>query len=110
MVVLEAFAGGTPVVASNVGALPELVADGCTGLLFEPKESQDLASKLGWLWGHPQEASALGSAARSIYEKRFTPEQNYQELIRIYTLAMRMHTVSPSALNKEERLISNFCG
>ena len=46
LVVLEAYAHGVPVVASNIGALPELIASDKTGWLFRAGDSVDLASKL----------------------------------------------------------------
>jgi glycosyltransferase involved in cell wall biosynthesis len=46
IVALEAMAAGTPVVASRIAAIPEVVKDGETGLLFEPGNPQDLAEKI----------------------------------------------------------------
>ena len=42
-IVLEAYAAGVPVIASSIGALPSLVEDGITGLLFPPGDSAALA-------------------------------------------------------------------
>jgi len=42
----ESLLAGLPMVASNIGGIPELVRDGITGLLVEPRSSEDLASKL----------------------------------------------------------------
>lgn len=49
MVVLEAFSQGIPVLASNIGALPELVIENQTGWLFEPGNIDDLAAKLNYI-------------------------------------------------------------
>jgi glycosyltransferase involved in cell wall biosynthesis len=88
MSILEAFVSSTPVIASRIGALAELVRDGETGLLFNPGDPIDLAEKVGWLWNHPGESARMGRNARKEYEDRYTPERNYQMLIGIYEKAM----------------------
>ena len=87
-VAVEAFACGVPVVASRLGAMAEIIDDGRTGLLFEPGDSRDLASKVRWLFEHPEKAKAMGRNARAEYEKKYTPELNYKMLLRIYEMAI----------------------
>lgn len=84
IVIIEAYARGIPVVASNIGVLPELVSDRQTGLLFESGDSRDLADKAGWLWNHPIEARKMGENGLSTYKERFTEEHCYQTLIQVY--------------------------
>ncbi|NER79871.1 MAG: glycosyltransferase family 4 protein [Leptolyngbya sp. SIO1D8] len=86
-VAVEAFAKGTPVVAANVGAIAELVQDDYTGRLFEPDNSQDLASQIDWLLARPAQLAAMRKAARAEFETKFTAKANYQRLIEIYDLA-----------------------
>lgn len=47
-VAIEAFACDVPVIASHLGAMAEIVEDGRTGLLFNPSDPQDLATKVEW--------------------------------------------------------------
>jgi alpha-maltose-1-phosphate synthase len=61
---LEAMACGSAVVASNVGGIPEVVADGETGLLVAPDEPEALADALNTLARDPQRAEAMGEAGR----------------------------------------------
>lgn len=84
MVVVEAFACGTPVIASRIGVLPYLVKEGETGLLFEAGNPRDLADKLIWAQQHPEQMAVMGHNARALYEAEFTAERNYQQLIAIY--------------------------
>ncbi|MDO9002628.1 MAG: glycosyltransferase family 4 protein [Aquabacterium sp.] len=85
---VEAFASGMPVIASRLGSMAELVADGRTGLLFNPGDAADLAAKIEWAHQHPQAMLLMGQAARKEYESRYTPEQNCAELIEIYRQAI----------------------
>ena len=85
---VEAFGCGLPVIASRIGALAELIDDGVTGFLFEPRDADDLASKLRWANAHPAEMARMGRAARSHYEAHFTADGNYRQLMAIYNEAI----------------------
>jgi alpha-maltose-1-phosphate synthase len=61
---LEAMACGTAVVASRTGGIPEVVADGETGLLVPPGEDTQLAAALNALLADPDRAQAMGQAGR----------------------------------------------
>lgn len=84
LVVIEAFACGTPVIASRIGALADIVRDGETGLLFEPDNPRDLADKMAWALSHPEQMAAMGRTARAQYEAEFSAEVNYRRLMEIY--------------------------
>lgn len=62
LVAAEAMACGTPVVASRVGAVPEVVLDGRTGLLFTAGDATDLAVKLSSLLNDQELRARLGAA------------------------------------------------
>jgi glycosyltransferase involved in cell wall biosynthesis len=89
LALVEAFACGTPVIASGHGAFAEIVQDGVTGLLFKPGDAADLAAKIAWAESHPQEMLRMGVAARLDYEAKYTPQRNYELLIEIYEDAIR---------------------
>ena len=61
---LEAMACGTAVVGSRTGGIPEVVADGETGLLVPPAEPEPLAEALNALIRDPDRAAAMGQAGR----------------------------------------------
>jgi glycosyltransferase involved in cell wall biosynthesis len=84
MVVAESFSAGTPIVASRLGALAELVEDGVTGLHFNPGDPTDLSEKVRWAHAHPAEMAAMGRNARLRYVRSYTPEANYTRLMDIY--------------------------
>jgi glycosyltransferase involved in cell wall biosynthesis len=86
--IAEAYACGTPVIASRLGSMIELIADGRTGLHFEAGSPEDLARKVEWAWSHPGEMEAMSRAARAEFESRYTAEQNYRMLMDIYQQAI----------------------
>jgi len=71
-VVLEAMACGLPVVATDVGGLGEVVADGTTGLLVPPKEPAALANAMAGLLLEPEKASVFGRAGRKRVVEQFS--------------------------------------
>jgi len=81
---LLAYASGKPVVASRLGAMADLVVDGNTGLLFEPGNADDLATKAKLLIDDPGLSQQLGRNARAEFEAKYTPEENYRLLMEIY--------------------------
>ena len=83
-VAIEAFAKGTPVIASNIGAIPELVNSERSGLLFRPSDPTDLAAKIDWLLAHPQALAQMRLTARAEFESKYTADRNYQRLMEIY--------------------------
>lgn len=88
LTILEAFASGTPVITSRLGAMTEIVEDGRTGLLFEPGNARELAAKIHWAHDHPREMHAMGENARAAYEAKYTPDRNYALLMDIYREAI----------------------
>jgi glycosyltransferase involved in cell wall biosynthesis len=84
MAIAEAYACGTPVIASRLGSIQELVHDGLTGLHVNPGDPEDLAKKIEWAWAHPEEMRRMGENARAEYEAKYTSERNYALLMRIY--------------------------
>jgi glycogen synthase len=69
---LEAMACETPVVASAVGGILEVVADGVTGLLVPPRRPDELAAALTTLLADPRRGRAMGAAGRTRVEERFS--------------------------------------
>ena len=88
MVIVEAFAAGTPVIASRIGALAELVADGETGLLVEPGDPADLARALAHLAADPAATRRMGRAARAVYERRWSEPVTTASLLSVYDTAL----------------------
>ena len=95
LVIVEAFCQGLPVIASRLGAMAEIVEDGVTGLHFTPGDAQDLAAKIRWASDHPEEMLEMGRTARRIYEQKYTPKVNYDQLIAVYENAIQQNLSAP---------------
>ena len=62
---VEAMAASRPVLATNVGGIPDLVIDGETGILIPVDDAEQLAKKLIWFRDHPVERRQMGQKARA---------------------------------------------
>jgi glycosyltransferase involved in cell wall biosynthesis len=104
-VVVEAFAKGTPVIASDFGAMAELVDHGRTGLRFAPGDAVGLASAVQHLADQPWKLKCLREAARREYEQKYTEQSNYRTLMAIYEQALG-HS-RPEGLAAARRVVAN---
>lgn len=68
---LEACASGVPVIASNVGGIPEIIEDGRNGILIEPGDEKALTEAIVKLSGDPALRQQMGEAGRKIARERF---------------------------------------
>ena len=85
MSLLEAMACGKPVVATRIGAVPEVVDDGTTGILVEPGDVHALARALLVLLTDAALRRRMGEAGRRRVEARFDQAQLVQAMERLYT-------------------------
>jgi glycosyltransferase involved in cell wall biosynthesis len=81
---LEAMASGTPVVASRIGGLPEIVRDGETGYLVTPGAVDELRDRISELLGDPKRAARMGEAGRELVQERFTWQHCAQRCLDAY--------------------------
>ena len=84
LAIVEALACGIPVIATGLGTVPETIEHGRTGLHVAPGDSDDLAQKVDWAWSHPTEMQMMGWAARREFEVKYTAQQSYSQLTKIY--------------------------
>lgn len=82
-VLLESFCYGKPVIASNIGSLPEVIDDKKNGLLFERKNVKDLTEKIDYLNGNEELIIEYGKNARRKIEELYNPENHYNKLIEL---------------------------
>jgi glycosyltransferase involved in cell wall biosynthesis len=82
--IIEAMAAGLPVVASDVGGIPELVEDGRTGRLVPPGDPQALAGALLELLDHPDRVEAFGREGRDRIERSYSFDRMVQQFETLY--------------------------
>lgn len=86
--VLESLAMGTPVIASRVGGLPEMIEHGISGLLFMPGSIDGLAEAISRLIEMRGESNGMDSSALDAARSRFGPDAHIQGLNDIYQEAI----------------------
>ncbi len=82
--ILEAMAAEVPIIATNIAAIPEMLKDGESGLLVEPKNPKAIAEKIEYLIKNSEIAKNLASSAQKEVDKKFTVEKMVQETERLY--------------------------
>jgi colanic acid/amylovoran biosynthesis glycosyltransferase len=87
VVLMEAMSAGLPVVASRLSGIPELVADGVSGLLVPPRDAAGLADALRRLHEDPSLRRALGGNGRETIIREFDVRKNAAELVRRFESA-----------------------
>lgn len=98
LTIAEAFSCGLPVLAPKLGGMAEIVENEMTGLHFEPGNAADLAVKIKWATSHPENIIAMGKNARSLYETKYTPEANYQQIMAIYQQVINQNNLKMNSL------------
>lgn len=82
--ILESFALGTPVLAANIGGMPELIEPEVNGLLFEPGSVVDLVEKIRYLLLNRQQLASMGKRARAKIEREYDAETHYERVVQVY--------------------------
>ncbi|HYX11691.1 MAG TPA: glycosyltransferase [Candidatus Acidoferrum sp.] len=90
LTILEAMALSRPVIASNVGGIPEMIDDGVTGILVPPHDADALSTAIGRLLRDHQLADTLGRAGHDLAHDRFCIEGMVSSIQEIYDEGARI--------------------
>lgn len=82
--VLESIACGTPVVAFDVGGIPDMIAHKVNGYLATPLDTADLANGIEWILADEERYSELSRRARLKTETTFSPEIITKQYVSLY--------------------------
>ncbi len=83
--ILESYAWGRPVIASDLGSRRELVQHGVTGLLYPDGDREQLAHSIGFLFDRPDLIEKMGAAARDRVKTNHDPDQHMEKLLDLYS-------------------------
>ena len=82
--ILESYAWGRPVIASDLGSRREVVQHGVTGLLYSDGDREQLAHSIGFLFDRPDLSEKMGNAARQRVKAKHDPDQHMEKLLDLY--------------------------
>ena len=89
MTILEAFREGTLVLASNIGSIKNIIKNKHNGVLFEHGNKLDLINKVKWIVNNPKLCDQIALNANNEFNKKYSSEVNYKQLIKIYEDAIK---------------------
>jgi glycosyltransferase involved in cell wall biosynthesis len=84
LVMLEALASGTPVVASRVAGIPDIISDGYNGFLVPPKDVDTLSKVIQQLADSSELRRKMGDNARQVVNEQFSWKRVAEEVLRVY--------------------------
>lgn len=84
--ILEAGKAGVPIIASNVGGIPEIVDDMKSGILLQPKKTKEISSAIEYLLNHQDKKDIFSARLKEKIDKEFNLEKMLSETIKIYDL------------------------
>jgi glycosyltransferase involved in cell wall biosynthesis len=84
-IILQAQAMARAIVATRIGGIPEVVEDGVTGLLIQPRDQVALAEKIALLLDDPAQRAQLGTAARAYAESQHSIDRMGTRLLELYS-------------------------
>ena len=84
VVLMEALAGGLPVIASDISGIPELVRNRESGLLVPAGDAAAIADQVLWMQAHLKEAEKMAAAGRKLVEKEFNIKTNTLDLANLF--------------------------
>jgi glycosyltransferase involved in cell wall biosynthesis len=94
LVPMEAMAAGRPVIATAVGALPEIVEDGVTGTIVPVGDGAGLAEAIATLIAEPDLRRSMGAAGRERVTERFAIDRMSDQLEEVYRAALQWASTS----------------
>ena len=87
--IMESFAYGKPVIASNIGGIPNMIINGETGILYEPSSINELILAIKSLYSSPELVKNMGINARTRAKEKFLSQIYFEKLLNLYNLVLK---------------------
>ena len=84
MVEIETESLGKALIATDIGFSAEAIENGMNGYKVKLEDTQGFVDIIQYLWGDPDLTKKIGENARKDYESKYLPEDNYNQLIKVY--------------------------
>jgi glycosyltransferase involved in cell wall biosynthesis len=84
LAIVEAFNHGKSVVAADIGAIPEIIENGKTGMLYKAGDVEDLCKKIKWMFENPESVRQMGLDAQKNAAYRFSSDKYWEELQKLH--------------------------
>jgi glycosyltransferase involved in cell wall biosynthesis len=108
--ILESYAHGRAVVASDLGSRRELVEEGENGVLYRAGDAKQLAAAIAFLYERPELARQMGEAGHELVRQRYSQEQHFQALTSIYEGLAKQARAKRLAITTQPPLRVAFIG
>ena len=82
--IIEAMAAQLPIIATNVGGIPEMIENNINGILIEPKNPDLIRKKITYLINNPEKTQAMAQKARQKAEQEFSLDRMIEKTKRVY--------------------------
>lgn len=89
IILLEAFAFNTIVIAPNLGSISNIIKDKYNGILFKPNDIEDLINKIKWVLKNDNECEKIKINAKKVLIEKYSEKQNFKQLLDIYEAAIK---------------------
>lgn len=93
--IVESFNYAKPVVASDIGSVPEIIEDGKTGLLYRADDEEDLCKKVNWMFANQEKARMMGLNGKRSLSSKYSCDSYWEKLQKLHALL----TAKSSAMN-----------